>query len=120
MFLLANIQLNVWKESFKNNSDSDMEVHYYQMCLSLIVNSMIFLLIVFITFASFEFDNLIKLWRQTHWLTILKLLIITTCFSWIFVVVVCPSKTAQSFAQNIIQVNSYSTYSLYHSLAIFL
>lgn len=120
MFLLANIQLDVWKELFKNNSDSNMQVHYYQMFVSLMLYSILFLLIICITFIFFEFDDLIKTWRETHWRSMLNVLIIIMCYSWILVYVVCPSKAAQSFAQNIIEVISYSAYSSYHSLAIFL
>ncbi len=106
MFLLVEIQFHGWKRSFENNWNSDIQMRYDQMQLSSILYPSIFCLIFVIKLISFAgFDNLIKIWRKTSWVSFLHVLFIITCFSGILTFYVCPSKAAESFAQNIIEVS---------------
>ncbi len=105
MLILVDIQLHGWKRSFKNDWNSDIQMQYNQMRSSAILDSSIFLLMFFIEFIYFAgFDNLIKAWRKISWTLFLSLLFISTCFSFILSYV-SPSKAAESFAQNIVEVS---------------
>jgi hypothetical protein len=106
MLILVDIQLHGWKRSFKNDWNSDIQMQYNQMRSSAILDSSIFLLMFFTEFIYFAgFDNLIKAWKKMSWMSFLSLLFISTCFSFILTFYVSPSKAAESFAQNIVEVS---------------
>ena len=106
LYLFALIQLFGWKKSFENDWNLNIQMQYEQMESSFSLRLHIF---ASTSFAAWIRDvglhNLFKIWRRIRWMHILVLFGIIGCFSGLFVLFVCPLKSAEIIVQSIFKVS---------------
>jgi hypothetical protein len=108
IYSLTLVQMYGWKKSFKNNWNLDIQLQYNQMQSSVFRYSNILLVTFCAVLISFVgFSGFIKILRRIRWMSILVKLGIIACFSFIVVIFVFPSKSAQIVVQSILEVSIF-------------
>jgi uncharacterized membrane protein len=120
LYLFAAIQIVAWKKSFNNKWNSDAQKQLNQMKLSAIEYMSIFLLTCTFDFVSITGRrNLMKMWRMIGWKGFLVIIVISLCFSNVFVIFVWRSKAAEIFVEFTLQVSlfhlNFNVFLLLHS-----